>query len=144
MTTDLAEFLRARYAEARARAEAATQGPWAAEPVVYGRPEDGWGQPHCWEIKAGTADVVGHQMHEGGGVYREEDARHIAAQHPMAVLADLDSKLAVLDHYGRLRHYAEEGRHLEYDLAEGAASVTLKLLATPFTTHPDYREEWRP
>ncbi|MDQ0809834.1 hypothetical protein QFZ63_001548 [Streptomyces sp. B3I7] len=95
--SEIADFLRARYAERRALAEAATPGPWHAEPCVYGPPEEGWGHPAYWEIKAGSVEVVAHQIHEGGGIDQEANARHIAANDPAFVIADCDAKLALID-----------------------------------------------
>lgn len=135
----LVGFLRARYAEQRRAALVATPGPWHAEPFVYGRPEDGWGEPSHWEIKAGGGDVVGHQPHEGGGVYSEADARHIATHGPDVVLADLDAKLGILDWY----EVASSSPELNPDAWQIMRQVLL-LLALPFAAHPDYDERWRP
>jgi hypothetical protein len=71
-------------------------------------------------------------------------AGHVVRHDPARVLADVAAKLAVLDHYAKLVHYAEEKQHLEYNLAEGAASVMLKHLAVPYREHPEYKTEWAP
>lgn len=72
--SDIADFLRARYAEQRATALAASPGPWHSDggSVYATHPTD---------------EVVNYT----------ESADHIAAHNPAAVLADLDAKLAVVD-----------------------------------------------
>jgi hypothetical protein len=137
--SNIVEFLRARYTERRALALAATSGPWRAEPFVYGLPEEGWGEPSHWEIKADSGEVVGHQPHEGGGVYGEADARHIAAHGPDVALADLDAKLGIIDWY----EVASSSPELARDAWQIMRQVLL-LLAVPFAAHPDYDERWRP
>ena len=84
----------------RARADAATPGPWVAEAYVYGDPEDGYGPPQDWQIKtagwtkhAGSV-IVSHQPYEGGGVNEEADAEFIA--HARQDVPDLLAELARL------------------------------------------------
>lgn len=85
-----AEELRAAAEKLRALATAASPGPWTAEPVIYGPPCDGWGDPSVWEIHSKGYSVVSHQTHEGGGIDQAGNAEWIAAMHPGvgAALAD--------------------------------------------------------
>ncbi|MGW7087543.1 DUF6221 family protein [Streptomyces sp. NPDC054871] len=137
--SQIADFLRARYAERRTLAEAAAKGAWCAEPYAYGSPEEGWSNPAHWEIKAGNVDVVAHQPHEGGGIYEQADARHIEANQPVDVIADLDAKLALVDELDAA------DPHGGYITGTFTAYDALKLLARPFAGHPDHKgEEWAP
>jgi hypothetical protein len=122
--TELADFLRACYLEIRQQAVAATTYASAT-----------WTTPFSATLDTGDDTI---------NLGDREVAAHVILHDPAHVIADIDAKLAVLDHYAKLVHYAEVGRHLEYDLAEGAASVTLKLLAAPYREHPDYKVEWAP
>ena len=84
--SDIADFLRARYAERRAIAEAAkhgSDGRWHQEdPDRYpGRIVDDQGDLVTFNVSAPT----------------DEQAAHIAANDPGDVLADLDAKLALVD-----------------------------------------------
>ncbi|MFD3717241.1 hypothetical protein [Streptomyces sp. NPDC058674] len=95
-----AEELHAAAANLRALATAASAGPWTAEPVVYGPPEDGWGEPSNWEISSSDRTVVAHQQYEGGGIDHAPNAAWIAAVHPgvgPALAELLDDHAARLD-----------------------------------------------
>lgn len=64
---------------------------------------------------------------------------------PDDVLADLESKRRILDEYEKA---LDRRRRHPDDLASAGALLQMvsvvKLLALPFATHPDYRDEWRP
>jgi hypothetical protein len=99
--TDPLEFLRAAHAEAEARAEAATAGPWTAFEYV---------DHDCgFEATIGTGpgvhdrtSVVGHG-YEGGGVERMVDAVHIAANDPAAVLRRITAERKLIGLYEAAR-----------------------------------------
>ncbi|MGW0780341.1 DUF6221 family protein [Streptomyces sp. NPDC002913] len=88
--SDLADFLRARYAERGAIAEAATRGPWEG---VVDRHQRGQVDASVW------ADSIGYYVTEKvtSGERQKADAHHIAANDPATVIADLDAKLAIVD-----------------------------------------------
>ncbi|CAM5264390.1 DUF6221 family protein [Streptomyces badius] len=121
--TDLADFLRARFAERRAIALAAQPGPWHSDGgTVY--------------VKHPTDQVVDYS----------ESADHIATNDPADVLADLDAKLALLDEHGQAS--LPNGVDLdECRVCGGSNEVwpcpTLRILARPFTGHADYQDKWR-
>ncbi|MFE5958897.1 DUF6221 family protein [Streptomyces rubiginosohelvolus] len=121
--TDLADFLRARIAERRAIAEAATPGPWHSDGgTVY--------------AKHPTDQVVDYS----------ESADHIATNDPADVIADLDAKLAIVNRHtacGTGNGYCDDGGH-GWDDSEGGGCADLADLAQPFAGHPDYKDEWRP
>jgi hypothetical protein len=129
--TDIADFLRARYAERRAIAEAASPGPWhvnaEADEVLA---EDGI------TVCDGFA-LSGRQL--------RATTEHIAAHDPEDVLADLDAKLAIVTAYETAAAFYNDpaNRHLPAGEAHGLRTA-LRLLAVPFAQHPDYQEDWRP
>jgi hypothetical protein len=98
----LHERIAAELARRTAVANAATPGPWTVRPYVYGPPEEGWGPPSNFEIEAPTGNVVDHYPHEGGGIYHEPDAAHIALHDPADALRRYAGELEVLE-----RHAAE-------------------------------------
>ncbi|MFI8872462.1 DUF6221 family protein [Streptomyces sp. NPDC055243] len=136
--SEIANFLRTRYAERRALALAAKPGPWHSDggSVYAAHPTD---------------EVVDYT----------ESADHIAANDPADVIADLDAKLALVEmhppeeipeHSRRPWHtftvqcaseswkvYGDAENRVEYPCR------TLRLLAQPFAGHPDHKgEEWAP
>lgn len=93
--SDIADFLRARYAERWALALAASPGPW-----------------HASEESDEVLAVDGITVAEGfalSGRQLRATVDHITTHNPAAILADLDAKLALLD-------------ELEPQLDEGPAS----------------------
>ncbi|MFK4801655.1 DUF6221 family protein [Streptomyces sp. MPA0124] len=120
--SDIADFLRARYAEQRALALAASPGPWHSDggSVYATHPTD---------------EVVNYT----------ESADHIAAHDPSAVLADLDAKLAIVDLMERTLSAAEGDSEVDHYGGLGVAEETLCRLAQPFAGHPDHKgEKWAP
>jgi hypothetical protein len=139
MTTDLAEFLRARYGEARRAEEGKTQVKRDAPP---------------YEIR-----------YERGGEYAILDGHRIDAAEfwsaygepcpDPGVLADLDSKLTIVKAHPITRDVIPEspdGRHGfgcatchqdEGLIIDRGWCTTLRALGSIYATHPDYREEWR-
>lgn len=108
---DLHGWLAQQIAEAEDVARAATPGPWLAEPVVYGKPEDGYGPPSNFEIAGPTTAVVTHQEYEGGGIHHGPDADHIARHDPQAVLRRCAADRKILEEHrpmggGDPSHYA--------------------------------------
>lgn len=135
--TDLADFLRARYAERRAIAEAATPGPWEG---VVDRHQRGQIDASVW------ADSISCYITEKitSGGRHEADAHHIAANDPAHVIADLDAKLAIVNRHtacGTGNGYCDDGGH-GWDDLEGGGCADLADLARPFAGHPDYQEDW--
>lgn len=129
--SDIADFLRARYAEQRALALAASPGPWQASH------EDD-------EVIAVDGITVAEGFALSGRQLRAT-VDHIAAHDPAAVLADLDAKLAIVDLMDRTLDAAEEDSEVDHYGGLGAAEETLCRLAQPFAGHTDHKgEEWAP
>jgi hypothetical protein len=95
----LHERLAAELARRTAVANAATPGPWEVCPYVYGPPDEGWGPPSNFEIVAPSGTVVHHYPHEGGGIYDEPDAVHIALHNPTDALRRYAGELEVLERH---------------------------------------------
>lgn len=150
--TNIADFLRARYAERRALAEAASPGPWHVN------------DEHD-EVLAVDNITVAEGFALSGRQLRAT-TEHIAANNPTDVVADLDAKLALVDDLLAGRHkvvddcwYTCAAATEEHDGEETCDSNRrggpcdcgrdarverrLRLLARPFAGHADYKtEEW--
>jgi hypothetical protein len=129
--SDIADFLRARYAERRALAEAASPGPWHAN------------AEHD-EVLAADGITVADGFALSGRQLRAT-VDHIAANDPEAVIADCDTKLAIVKHMDETVKFAEGDTEVDHYGALDAADQTLRHLAQPFAGHPDHKgEEWAP
>lgn len=130
--SDIADFLRARYAEQRALALAASPGPWQAN----GEHDE-------------VIAVDGITVAEGfalSGRQLRATVDHIAVHNPAAVLADLDAKLFLIEGCEHALAAAEADPTTE--AAKNSTEVIDRLLryfAAPFAGHPDHKgEEWAP
>ncbi|MFE9432348.1 DUF6221 family protein [Streptomyces sp. NPDC006640] len=136
--TEIADFLRARIVERRALAEAAAEDAglkWSPGNETFGSSVN--------EADSGAAVVVGPWD------YLDWDVRrHIAANAPAAVIADLDAKLRILDGVVPEIDAMEDQIDAEWgagDPSERESMTLLRILARPFAEHPSYRkEDWAP
>jgi hypothetical protein len=136
----LVEFLRARLAEDEALAGEAPPGPWhignAVDPT----------QPcnvHTFPGARMVADGLNWLV-----------AEHIARQNPARVLAEVEAKQQIIDAHKPSRPEYRPRREFVCETcstaqawdgeANEANCLTLRLLALPFASHPNYREEWKP
>jgi beta-xylosidase len=127
--TNLATFLRARLAEHRAIAEAASPWPWKINPDD---PE---------EVLAHD-DILVADVFALSGNQTRNTATFIAVNDPAAALADLDAKLAIVDLMDRTLRFAEGDSEADHYGALDNAEEVLCHLARPFAGHPDYQEDW--
>jgi hypothetical protein len=133
--SDIADFLRARYAERRSIAEAAA--------ALQDDPENGWVivDPGGYAAAEKRRWIAPHI----GVLYEVESAEHAVANNPAVVLADLDAKLAIVDLMERTIDAAEGDTEVDHYGGLSAAEETLCRLAQPFAGHPDHKgEEWAP
>jgi hypothetical protein len=123
--SDIVEFLRARYTERRAIAEAAA--------ALQYDPENGWGitDSSIYDPAEKRRWISPHI----GMLHESESAEHVVANNPAVVLADLDAKLRLVD-WSEWPGGGPDSRD--------AYEWTLAVLAVPFAAHPDYDERWRP
>jgi hypothetical protein len=75
-------------------------------------------------------------------------AEHIARHDPARVLAEVEVKRRIIDLHGGdghecIEHTDEQGDLLDAFTPEHPCP-TLRLLARPYASHPDYRDEWCP
>lgn len=141
----IVEFLRARYDERAQKARAAMPGPWYVDDDQLA--EGGWivmGQP-----KPGWADAIVNAGHDDGGIGTLADAEFIADNDPAWVLADVAAKRRILD-------WLEEDARFDMPAAKAQAAsreewylitvarTTIKLMALPYASHPDYDPAWSP
>ena len=104
-----------------------------------------------------TVDLAGfllQRIEEDEAQIRDGTAGIIALSLAARVLAECEAKRAIVAWCGeheriRIRNFGMVGAARERDfvpgeLAHPADSVVLRLLALPYASHPDYREEWKP
>lgn len=133
--SDIADFLHARIAERRALAEAAA--------ALQGDPENGWGiiDPSDYAQTEKRRWISPHI----GMLHETESAEHIVANNPAVVLADCDTKLAIVNLMDETLKYAKGDTEVDHYGALSNADDVLRLLARPFAGHPDHKgEEWAP
>lgn len=127
--TEIADFLRARIAERRALAVAASPGPW-----------------HANEESDEVVAVDGITVADGfalSGRQLRATVQHIAANDPAYVIADCDAKLWIVNAAEKLPELT--ARFDQFDNNRDAWARTLRLLAQQFAGHPDHKgEEWAP
>jgi hypothetical protein len=142
--SDIADFLRARYTERRAIAEAASPGPW---------------HPNAEHDEVVAADGI--TVAEGfalSGRQLRATVDHIAANDPAAVIADCDAKLALVDlHVPVVLHAGGGARYFDTTTVCRSCEPprqfpelaypcpTIRILAQQFAGHSDHKgEEWAP
>lgn len=140
--SEIAEFLRARYAERQALAEAARDGDKGC-----------WTQEDPGRYPGRIVDERGETVVYDEGAPTEEQGTHIAANDPAFVIADCDTKLALVDEHPEVND-GDCGTCVQgswgYPTHGGSTPTTfpcrtLRLLAQPFAGHPDHKgEEWTP
>jgi hypothetical protein len=131
----LVEFLRARYAEHRAIAEAAAE--------LQCDPENGWGiiDPSGYVQTEKRRWIAPHI----GMLHEPQSAEHVVANNPAVVLADLDAKCFLLAGCERaLGAIHADPAAPSASAAIGPVEHLLRYFAAPYADHPDYREEWKP
>jgi len=125
--TNLTEFLLARGAEDEAVARAAEGGA-------------------LWEQSRDPAVITGLTPFDGGVRASAQSvaiAAHIARHDPARVLAECEAKRELVTNLARV---CEDGRCWQCGSANvlDLRDAVLLTLASVYSTHPDYRAEWRP
>lgn len=170
MSDDIVAFLRARLAEDEQVARAATPGPWRwdlgggafeddppqplADPV-----RDGWGHNgpdlvtvavHDEQVGGRTIPVPDIVVTSTGYdadqvVVKRADAAHIARWDPARVLREVEAKRRLIAEIVPRVQSMDEQISTEWGGSlDDAAGDLLRLLATAYADHPDYRPEWAP
>jgi len=112
MSSEIVEFLRARYDELEAKAQATVPGPWHVA-------RNG--------LDVHAEDLVVVENFDEPGPWLRALPEHIVANDPQFVLADLAAKRLLLDLHKKC----------------AAQCYVVRVLAAPFTGHPEFRDEWR-
>ena len=143
--SEIADFLRARIAERRALAEAASPGPWHANLEAD-------------EVVAVDGITVADGFALSGRQLRAT-VQHIAANDPADVIADCDAKQRLLDAilaepHATLRPGGSTAIYCVTDSDPGEScecgrdarvSEYVRILVQPFAGHPDHKGgEWAP
>jgi|SRR6185437_2622484 len=144
----ITEFLRARLDEDERVAREAGSGNWTRECGHLGWNGEELPPSHDMCCVVAGDDI---RIYDEGG-HGPEQADHIARWHPARVLGEVEAKrdvvawcievigdrdLSTYDQFGCLRDDPQA-------LAVTLAVETLRLLASPYGTHPDFDPAWAP
>ena len=140
----LADFLRARYDEREAKARADLASAWAGHMLGL----VGWRDAPVHIYNAAQA----HAIREAQDVLADVEAkRAIIDWHenwPVLVEARPEVRADSIDalHYTMSRQMAwlTEREYVAQFGSEPPTGPILRLLALPYASHPDYRQEWKP
>ncbi|MFE1521553.1 DUF6221 family protein [[Kitasatospora] papulosa] len=118
------QFLRDRLAEDEQAARAAHAPNWSTD----GRTGLHYGVEDGWMTDALTT----------------ADADHIARHDPARVLREVEAKRQLVDKYAQVAdNDIDEPYEYAYGWANGLGRA-VRLLALPYTDHPDYQDTWKP
>ncbi|MEV7599881.1 DUF6221 family protein [Kitasatospora sp. NPDC089797] len=121
MSTDLVEFLHARFDDDEQAAHAALGTNELAQPA---------GQQARWVRQGDQIWSQGRSDVPVVGKTWARPAEHIVRHDPARVLSEVDAKRRVL---ADAASFTEDGQQ-----------AVFQLLALPYADHPDYRPEWAP
>jgi hypothetical protein len=135
--TTLIEFLNARLDEDAAVASAATAGPW-----------------EHWTHRAHTGALqLTHGVAVSGDVSGSivkiatlvpADAAHIARQHPARALAEVEAKRQIIAAYDQRVREANLDPGGPWGYHSTGIGLAIRYLASSYSGHPDYLQEWAP
>jgi hypothetical protein len=157
---DLVAFVTARLDERERAARAATPGPWEAQwwcvQTAYDFDRPGYAHHGERVLIARNSGTVGNRQAE------ERNVEHIALHEPASVLADIAAKRAILDEHQPVKVTYWHIPMCSTCTDPAADSIddpmgsdgpwtpnaehpcrTVRLMATPYVQHPDFRDEWR-
>jgi hypothetical protein len=145
VSADLVAFLRARLDDDERVACAATEGDgWQTQRPLSGRWTPGDGVPGSGSVEDETGDIVVYDE----GSPSEAQAAHIARHDPARVLREVEAKRRIVDLHAGPHECSTYDHRGDVDactwVIEPEECSTLRLLASVYDQHPDYREEWRP
>lgn len=142
--SEMVEFLRARFDEDEQTARAAVSSHEREPRLVPCVAGAEWSHRYDSDDYGGTevADGAGHVIvamsHESGASQRI----HIARHDPARVLAEVAAKRRMLDELYPEVKGADEAILGEWNSSPDNAETLLEMLALPYASHPDYRQEW--
>ena len=136
VTTDLIAFLRARLDE----------DEWSARHAFA---DHNSATPNWCEPTTGVVDTGGPGIEDLIAIGDGPIARHVARHDPARVLAEVDAKRRIIDDHPILTAWKICTRCSDFHNTEPVNKIpgpclTLRLLALPYNTHPDYQKTWAP
>ncbi len=132
--TTIDEFIEARLREDEEIAGAASPGTWEISELHSGDKNE---RVIVYVSREGVWHPVTDQGYEGDGGASVQDAEHIARQQPKRVLRQCAALRAILEAADWIGHDAgDPGASAAY------ARPFLKSVASIWSSHPDFREEW--
>lgn len=156
----IVEFLEARLTEDEAVATAATGLNWRWKPEL-GDDDDSQDQGP-WLVSDKSFELSGGGSYSenvlstwvtgawGGLSVEDSDAAHMVRHDPARILREVAAKRELLElHYdgnpgpGDI-HYCGTCHDYYMHQAEDWPCETVRVLASTFSDHPDFNEEWRP
>jgi hypothetical protein len=146
VSDDIVVFIRARLDEDEQAARAATAGPWRYNPAKQWLNPPELAMPHAVHRMLGGEEFVGSGPLNAANCValtgpRDDpaamsDAAHIARHDPARVLLGVQAKRAILGLWNAPDHlYGGYGE---------CYGEVVHLLASEWSTHPDYQQEWTP
>jgi uncharacterized protein DUF6221 len=134
---DLMQFLRDRLAEDEHAARAATWDEWDSAHWTARPPQAAYERYTVADHLDDGVVVVTPENAEADGV-----GQHIARHDPARVLRDVEATRRILgEHDTEGWKIGDRVRDCQWNKRP---CTTLRLLALPYSDHPDYRDDWRP
>ncbi|MFD6113614.1 DUF6221 family protein [Streptomyces yangpuensis] len=134
MTDALVQFLRARLDEDEQTARNATPGGWSTRNL---------GRHDLSAVIQGAAMLAQTDSPHGAA-----DGLHIARHDPARVLAEVDAKRRLLELCSpplvEVTGPGDGARQFVPGEGKPWGDDVMRLLALPYASHRDYREDWRP
>lgn len=148
--SDIVEFLRERYDEIEAAANAVAAALSDSESCCICHPDAGVDVAE-WRWHGGTSCLVLASCARRGIALVEsawapdEIGEHVALHDPAEVMRDIAAKRKILDLYEENAHNDNDDDPYEWATgrAQGLGEV-VRLLTQQFADHPDFDEQWRP
>lgn len=139
--TTIAEFLTARYDEIEAAARAVT---WTDDSRTWTIDSGGYAKRY-------VVDALDHKVvtvDPAGISDAAATAEHIALHDPAYELRKIEVDRAILAIHtiqgSLVSDYTDCAACMDVDAYDSYPCQTVRLLALPFASHPEYREEWAP
>lgn len=145
MSDDIAAFIQARLDDDEQAARQAIGRTLLSE----------WELPTSWPSNPALARAYERAVADSGGVLvaavREQVAEHIASHDPARVLRGVEAKRRLLDEFEPCQACLAGERCVPHDASAGPGISRIasaqhewfaRLLASEWSTHPDYRQQW--
>ena len=150
MTEPILAFIEARLADDERIARTATAGPWRVAVDEYAHETDASIIESAVLMGDGRPQRIAGPGYVGGGVWRKDDATHIARRDPARALREVAAKRLILRGH---RPQDDDGwddppdvcARCRYDQGLDTYAwpcPTVRALAAVWSEHPDYDPAW--